>query len=169
MNIRIFKSDKQSLIEEGKRIVSSNDDAKYLRKVTIVNLMLNGASASSLSPSCGETSRTLSSWVKIVDEKGFEALRVKKQPGRPFRLSKFQKEEIKVALLSDPSDFGYNLWDGPSLSDYIYKNYGITLGVRQCQRLLHELGFSLIRPQSFPSKDHIDDPRREDFKKKSKN
>ena len=165
MNIRAFKSDKESLIAEGKRIVSSTDDAKYLRKVTIVNLMLNGASASSLSACCGETSRTLSSWMKAVDEKGFEALRVKKQPGRPFRLTPEQKEEIKVAILSDPSDSGYNVWDGPSLSDYINQKYGITLGVRQCQRLFHELGFAQIRPQAFPSKDHEEDPRREEFKK----
>ena len=53
MNIRTFMSDKQALIEEGKRIVTSSDDAKYLRKVTIVNLLLNGATASSLSEPCG--------------------------------------------------------------------------------------------------------------------
>lgn len=74
MNVRVFKSDKQALIEEGKKIVSSNDDTKYLRKVTIVNLMLNGISASSLSPWCGEASRTISTWMKVVDEQGFEAL-----------------------------------------------------------------------------------------------
>ena len=169
MNIRIFKSDKQALIEEGKRIISSNDDAKYLRKVTIVNLMLNGASASSLSPSCGETSRTLSNWMKVVDEQGFEALRVKKQYGRPFKLNPIQKAEIKVAILSDPLEYGYTVWDGPSLSDYISNKYNINLCVRQCQRLFHELGFSLIRPQTFPSKEHIEDPRREEFKKNSKN
>ena len=117
MNIRVFRSDKQALIDERRRIVSSNDDAKYLRKVTIVNLMLNGASAASLSPSCGETSRTLSSWMKAVDENGFEALRAKKQPGRPFKLTPDQKEEIKVAILSDPSGSGYTVWDGPSLSN----------------------------------------------------
>jgi len=165
MNIRVFKSDKQALIDEGKKIVSSNDDAKYLRKVTIVNLMLNGASAASLSPSCGETPRTLSSWMKAVDENGFEALRVKKQPGRPFKLTPSQKEEIKVAILSDPSESGYTVWDGPSLSDYINNKYNVSLGVRQCQRLFHELGFSQIRPQAFPSKDHEEDPNREEFKK----
>lgn len=165
MNIRTFKSNKQELIDEGRRIVSSSDDAKYLRKVTIVNLMLNGATASSLSPSCGETTRTLTSWMKAVDENGFESLRAKKQSGRPHKLSVEQKEEIKVAILSDPKEFGYNIWDGPSLSDYISKKYAVSLGVRQCQRLFHELGFSLIRPQAFPSKDHKEDPRRADFKK----
>lgn len=59
MNIRTFKSDKQAWINEGKRLVSLTDDAKFLRKVTLVNLMLNDATASSLSPSCSETTRTL--------------------------------------------------------------------------------------------------------------
>ena len=165
MNIRTFKSDKQALIDEGKRLVSLTDDAKFLRKVTLVNLMLNGATASSLSPSCGETARTLSNWIAIVDEQGFEALRPKKQPGRPFRLTPSQKEIIKDALLLPPEESGYTVWDGPSLSDYISKRFHVTLGVRQCQRLFHELGFSLIRPQSFPSKDHEEDPRRDEFKK----
>ena len=165
MNIRTFKSDKQALIDEGKRLVSLTDDAKFLRKVTLVNLMLNGATASSLSPSCGETARTLSNWIAIVDEQGFEALRPKKQPGRPFRLTPSQKEIIKDALLLPPEESGYTVWDGPSLSDYISKRFHVTLGVRQCQRLFHELGFSLIRPQSFPSKDHEKDPRRDEFKK----
>jgi len=168
MNTRTYKTDKQALINEGKRIVSLNDDAKYLRKVTLVNLMLNGATASFLSSSCGETSRTLSSWVKTVDEHGFEALRSKKQSGRPQKLTPTQKEEIKVAVLSDPSDYGYNVWDGPALSDYIENNYSVRICVRQCQRLFHELGFSQIRPQAFPSKEHEDAPEREEFKKNSK-
>ena len=119
MHIRTFTSDKQALIEEGKRIVASTDDAKFLRKVTIVNLLLNGVTASFLSGPCGESSRTLSSWVKQVDEGGFEALRPKKQPRRPHRLTKEQNKEIKDAILSEPSAFGYNVWDGPSLSDFI--------------------------------------------------
>ena len=59
----------------------------------------------------------------------------------------------------------YTVWDGPALSDYIQKTYGINLGVRQCQRLFHELGFSQIRPQTFPSKGKEDDSRRDAFKK----
>lgn len=169
MNNRVYKSDKQALIDEGQRIVNSSDDAKFLRKVTIVNLILNGMRASALSASCGETVRTLSAWVKAVDEGGFESLRPKKQPGRPQKLTVQQKENIKVAIAGEPQVYGYNVWDGPSLSDYIKNAYGISIGVRQCQRLFHELGFSLIRPQTFPSKDSEEDPGRQEFKKNSRN
>ena len=100
-----------------------------------------------------------------MDEGGFEALRPKKQPGRPHKLTKEQKEEIKDAILSEPSIHGYNVWDGPSLSDFIFRKYEVKLGVRQCQRLFHQLGFSQIRPQAFPAKDREEDPNRGEFKK----
>lgn len=168
MNNRKFKSDKAELIAEGRRIVSlPSDDAKFLHKVAIVNLMLSGADIRTLANACGKTTRTLSSWIKTVDEQGFESLRTIKRTGRPCRLSKAVKEEIKNAVDSSPEDFGYNVWDGPTLSNYIESKYGICYGVRQSQRLLHTLGFSLIRPQTFPSKGTETSPEREEFKKKS--
>ncbi len=165
MNIRRFKSDKNALIAEGNRIVSSSDDAKFIRKVTIVNLLLRGMSARLVADACGETDRTLSNWVRIADEYGFEALRPRKQPGRPQCLTVSQKENIKVAIASGPNAYGYTVWDGPSLSNYITSQYDISLCVRQCQRLLHELGFSLIRPQTFPSKGNEESPLRDELKK----
>lgn len=97
MNIRKLKSDKDALIAEGNRIVSSSDDAEFIRKVTIVNLLLRGISARAVSDSCGETDRTLSGRVRIVDGYGFEALRPRKQPWRPQSLTSLQKENIKAA------------------------------------------------------------------------
>lgn len=152
MNKRKFTSDINKLIAEGKRLVSLSDDTKFTRKVTIVNLMLGGMPANELAPACGESPRTLIRWVKAVDESGFEALHSPKKPGRPETLTDTQKDAIKVAVASAPSEYGYNVWNGPSLSDYISREYGVSLCVRQCQRLLHELGFALIRPQTFPSK-----------------
>lgn len=168
MNNRVFKSDKEALIAEGKRIVLSSDDAKYLRKVTIVNLMLGGMKPKVLAEACGETARTLSSWIKAVDEHGFESLRAIKQSGRPSKLSDEQKEEIKVVIASDPTNYGYNVWDGPTLSNYIENKYNVSYSVRQSQRLFHALGFSLIRPQTFPSKGSEASPEREEFKKNSR-
>lgn len=165
MNTRKFKSDKDALIAEGNRIVSSSDDAKYI-SITIVNLLLRGLNTKLVADACGETDRTLSNWVRTVDEQGFEALRPQKHPGRPQSLTECQKQNIKAAVASDPNAFGYTVWDGPSLSDYIASQYGISLCVRQCQRLLHELGFALIRPQTFSSKGNEGSPLRDEFKKK---
>jgi hypothetical protein len=42
---------------------------------------------------------------------------------------------------------GTNLWNGKTLSEFIQTQYGIGLGVRQCQRLFRQLGFRMRKPQ----------------------
>jgi hypothetical protein len=58
-------------------------------------------------------------------------------------LDEKQMEAIHRALRGKPSDVGMrvNLWDGQALSAWIEKEYGIPLGVRQCQRLFRRLDF----------------------------
>ncbi len=153
MPARKYKSDKNQLLAEGKMIVNSTDDAKYQHKVELVNLVLGGMTPSELSEYVSESKNTITSWVKSVDENGFASLHVKKQPGRPAKLSHENFSAIKSVLEEDnPKAYGYNVWDGPALSDYIKKTYSVNLCVRQCQRMFHDLGFSLVRPQTFPSK-----------------
>ena len=78
-----------------------------------------------------------------------------------------QINEIKKAVNDDPVNYGYNVWDGPSLSDFIKSQYNVDYGVRASQKLFHKMGFSLIRPQTYPSLEKPDDEAREDFKKNS--
>ncbi len=171
MPARVYKTDKEQLLAEGKRIVSSTDDSKFQHKVEMVNLVLGGMTPSALSEFVRESKNTITLWVKTADEKGFEALRVKKQTGRPAKLASEDIVSIRAVLEEDdPQKYGYNVWDGPSLSAYILKKYGVALGVRQCQRIFHNLGFALVRPQTFPSKDKEGlKKEREAFKKNERN
>lgn len=166
MNTRTFIHNPEDLLEEGTRIINSSSDAKYILRVAMVNFMLaKTATAEELSSLSGIPRRTLTSWVQKVDESGFDALRAIKQPGRSPRLSEDQMAKIKVAIESAPEESGYRVWDGTTLSDYIKKQFEIELGVRQCQRLFHILGFSKIRPQMYPSLEERNEREREDFKK----
>ena len=166
MPTRKYKTDPAQLLAEGQQIVLSTSDAKYRHKVEMVNLVLSGLTPSYLSSYCGDSKRTITLWVKIADEQGFAALKTKKPTGRPPRLTKEQKVEIRAILEEDdPKKYGQNAWDGPSLSAYIKKTHGVKLGVRQCQRLFHSLGFSLIRPQTFPSKGEENERERTEYKK----
>ena len=167
MHVRKFNTDKSVLLDQGKKIVSESADNKFVHRVSMVNLILAGMTAEELSVYCGDSKRTLMSWVQKVDNEGWDSLVARKQEGRPKRLNNEQEEEIRSALSSDPSEYGYNVWDGPSVSDYILKKYDVTLGVRACQKLMHRLGFSLVRPQTYPSLENPDEEKREEFKKKS--
>ena len=166
---RKYKTCPKALLEQGRLIVKSNNDTRYIHRVEMVNLVLAGMVPSEVSKYCRESTNTITGWVKIVDEQGFEALRIKKYPGRAPKLNAQQLEEIKQTILEDrPEDHGYYVWDGPSLSDYIKKKHDITYTVRHCQRLLRSLGFSLVRPQPYPSKGEENEVAREDFKKNSR-
>lgn len=167
MPARVYKSNREQMLAEGQMIVSSTDDAKYQHKVEMVNIVLGGMPPSQLSEFVSESKNTITMWVKIADEQGFEALKAKKQPGRPMKLSADNIAAIKAILEeSDPGKYGYNVWDGPSLSAYIKATYNVDLCVRQCQRMFRNLGMSLIRPQTFPSKNKEGlDQERESFKK----
>ena len=166
MPARKYKTDPAQLLAEGQQIVHSTSDAKYRHKVEMINLVLSGLTSSYLSTYCGDSKRTITLWVKIADEQGFEALKTKKPTGRPSKLTQEQKAEIRVILEEDaPKKYGYNVWDGPSLSAYVEKTYAVKLSVRQCQRLLHSLGFSLVRPQTFPSKGEQNEQERMEYKK----
>jgi transposase len=57
-------------------------------------------------------------------------------------------------LRQTPRDAGLsqNLWDGKALSAWIEREYGISLGVRQCQRMFRRLDFRLRKPRPMIGK-----------------
>ena len=165
MNLRKYNTDPKILLEQGKAIMSSSDETKFLFRVFAVNMVLSGTPASQVGASAGYTKAAVTGWVKTVDEKGFEALRMQQRPGRPSKLSEQQLKEIDAVLQTDPKDHNLKVWDGPSLSSYIKSHYNVDIGVRQCQRLFRNLGYSHIRPQPQPSKGYEDTEERTAFKK----
>ncbi len=165
MKVRRYIHNPKELLKQGEEIVKQNSDPKFVHRVTMVNLVLSGARTKDLSKYCGDSIRAINLWVKKVDEQGWESLRTVKQKGRPAVLSDMQLEEIKQAISNDPENYGYHVWDGPTLSEYIKAVYNIEYGVRACQNLFHLLGFSLIRPQTYPSLENPDNEAREEFKK----
>jgi len=100
--------------------------------------------------------RTIQTWVNMFNDGGLEAITPNSPPGRPSRLSRDQKEELKSDILTHPRELGYEFsnWEGKSVAEHIYKKFGVFLKVRATQNLLHELGFSLQRPKyKFPKAD----------------
>ncbi len=168
MNVRHFIQSREKLLKQGQEIVKQTTDPKFIHRVTMVNLVLGGMKTKEVSQYCGDSVRTINTWVKKVDEEGWDSLRTGKQKGRPATFSDTQLEEIKQTIKKDPENYGYHVWDGPTLSDYLKATYNMEYGIRACQKLFHRLGFSLIRPQTYPSLEKPDNEARDAFKKNSK-
>ena len=164
MRTKLFTRPKDEIIKEADAILQSNDAAAFHYKVTLVSLVLHGLSVKDAAESASVDVRAIQKWVKAADENGFESLRPRQATGRPPLLSETQKAEIKASIECNPEEYGYRVWDGKSVSDFIMKWYRIKISVRFCQNLLTELGFSLLRPQPHPNHQRDQTPR-EDFKK----
>ncbi len=165
MRTKQYINDPKELLAQGQMLVKENSDIKFAYRVSMVNLILSGMSAKELATYCGDGETTLMSWVTKVDQFGWDALHAKKQPGKTSKLTEEQVSEIKAAVMSDPNDYGFRVWDGPSLSQYIKDTFDVNLCVRACQKLFHKMGFALIRPQTYPSLEKPDNEAREAFKK----
>ena len=99
---------------------------------------------------------TIQKWVNAFISEGIEAILPHSPPGRPSKLSEEQKAILKADILTHPRKLGYKFsnWEGKNISEHIKNKFGVLLKVRQCQYLLHELGFSLQRPRyAFPKAD----------------
>ena len=166
MKVRKYKNDPLELDRKLKGILKGNTDIELGYKLSFISMVLNGALPKDIAEYCVHDERAIQKWVKIADEQGFDALKRKKKEGRPPLLNPEQKAEIK-AVLEDPNsleEYGYCVWDGKTLSEFIKKWYDVDISVRNCQYLFHELGQSLKTPQTFPA--HPENPKvREDFKK----
>ena len=91
--------------------------------------------------------QSLNKWIHQVNEHGLEALRPKKRPGRPARLTSQIRKQLEVDLERSPQHLGLNRsqWDGPTLARYLKEQFGMKLTVRQAQRWMHQLGYRLKR------------------------
>jgi len=128
-----------------KQEISRIKDGKYVRRLDAMLLIAEGRSAYEVAELFGYSPRSLHNWIKAIEEnQDFTVLKDKPHPGRPGSLNESHKNELRECLSRPPVESGYQnaRWSGKLLSSHIKEQYGISLGVRRCQKLLHELGFS---------------------------
>lgn len=142
---------------------------RYYHRLHVVLLVLRGYSCYEAAKLYGDSPRSVEYWVHRLLRQGLAGLQEEDRPGRPSRLSESDKERLRTELGQSPRALGYdqNLWDGKLLAHHLAQRYGVRLGVRQCQRLFHRLGFTLQRPRRQAQE--ADPLQQETFKKTSPN
>ena len=147
-------------------------DGRFIHRLHGILLMLESPdyNCDHVGVLCGNSARTISNWVHKINETGrIDSLIDVPRSGRKPRLSQEQEQQIKKALLNTPELSGVdaNQWDGKTLSFYIQQTFNKELKVRQCQRLMKKLGFTLQKPRTVPA---AGDPEaKEAFKKTPRN
>ena len=111
---------------------------------------------------------TVGDWLRRLHTGGIERRYSKKQTGRPAWLTKQQKEELKKILDKSPKAQGlpYSIWTTKLFLYFIDQRYNVTYKLRNVEKLVHELGYSIKKAR--PKHHKANKKAQEDFKKKFK-
>jgi len=148
--------------------IRRSEESRYDHRLHGVLLVAHGLTCPEVAKLLGDAPRSVEYWVRGLEELGWAGLREGERPGRPGRLNEKQLRGITAVLRQMPREVGLggNLWDGKTLAAWIANQYGIELGVRQCQRLFRQLGFRLRKPR--PSIAQADPEQQKAHKKNSR-
>lgn len=142
-------SDQENMIMALQDEIRRNDASRYDHRLHGVLLVAQGLSCPQVAGLLGDSPRTVVNWVQRFEADGLAGLSEGERAGRPGRLQEVQLARVQEALRANPSQFGLptRLWDGPTLSEFLRRELGVKLKVRQCQRLFRQLGFRLRKPR----------------------
>ena len=148
--------------------LNRHQDARYDHRLHCVALVAAGMASEMVAHLFGDSARTVVNWVRRFDRRGLAGLAEGNHSGRPGRLSAQQMEELRALLRQPPAQAGLsvNLWDGQTLAECLQERFQIRLGVRQCQRLFHQLDLRYRLPR--PAVGKADPQRQAQHKKNSK-
>jgi transposase len=148
--------------------INRHQDARYDHRLHCVSLVASGMSCEQVALCFGDSPRSVVNWVRRFDRQGLAGLAEGNHSGRPGRLSAEQLEEVRTLIRKAPTEAGLsaNLWDGKALAQCLAGRYHIDLGVRQCQRLFHQLDMRYRLPR--PAVGKGDSQRQAEHKKNSR-
>ena len=134
--------------------IRRSEESRYDHRLHGVLLVAQGMSCPDVAGLLGDAPRSVENWVHRFEKSGLAGLREGEHPGRPQRLRTDQIAKINAVLRKTPREVGLsqNLWDGKALSAWIAREYDVSLGVRQCQRLFRRLEFRLRKPRPMIGK-----------------
>ena len=142
-------SDNDNMIMALQDEIRRNDASRYDHRLHGVLLVAQGMTCPQVAGLLGDSPRAVVNWVQGFVSRGLAGLSEGERSGRPSRLSEKQLARVEAALRSSPTQFGLptQMWDGPTLSEFLGREIGVKLKVRQCQRLFRQFGFRLRKPR----------------------
>ena len=142
-------SDNDNMIMALQDEIRRNDASRYDHRLHGVLLVAQGMTCPQVAGLLGDSPRAVVNWVQRFESRGLAGLSEGERSGRPSRLSEKQLARVEAALRSSPTQFGLptQMWDGPTWSEFLGREIGVKLKVRQCQRLFRQFGFRLRKPR----------------------
>jgi putative transposase len=114
---------------EGRRLMAAQD-------------LQSGLSQSQVARKFGVSRTTASRWHRALNGNGVEALRKRRAPGRPSRLSKDQLHGVSEIFSAGPRAAGFDSdkWTTMRFAEAIYARFNVRYDPDHVGRIMHRLG-----------------------------
>ena len=134
--------------------IRRSSESRYDHRLHGVLLVSSGRSCYEVADLLGQCPRTVENWVRSFEQRGFAGLQEGMRSGRPSKIDETIRQVLAHDLRQSPRDLNYpqTLWDGPLLRHHLVERLGLQIGVRQCQRLFHQLKFRRRKPRPVIAK-----------------
>jgi transposase len=110
---------------------------RLLHRLHCVAMALNGSSASEAARIYGDSPRAVAYWVTQFKQHGIEGLEEEARSGRPSQLSNAQLSRLQTFVKE--SGAKSKPVNAHSISNFLLKEFGLSLTYRQCWRFLKRL------------------------------
>ncbi len=149
--------EKRTLLE----MYRNHPKSRMRERAHIVLLSNQGRDMKEICSIVFRSENTVSIWLSAYENMGFLGLYDEPIPGRPSQLGKEQQEQIAVWLDDSPRKEGYQQsnWTLRLIRHHLLQKFGIRFSLTRVWEMIHELGFTLIRPRHIsivPTKEQID-------------
>ena len=150
---------------EIKKLARATSDARLKMRYLAVYHFESGHNRTHIAEMLGVSRRSVNVWIKDYLKAGLDALKSKKSPGRPTRLSEEQLELLAEFIKANAIKEQGGRMIAEDVREYIITTFNVNYAIRNVYRLMHSLGFSWITSRSRHPKQSLE--AQEAFKKTS--
>lgn len=139
------------------------NSARLRTRYLVIRLFLETKNRTLVAKTAGVSRRLVNEWVGLYLSDGIEALNIKKQSGRPAKLTQKQKEQLKSYIVAHSVKSNGGRLIAEDIRAYVNVTFKITYQLSNVYRLLNEMDLSWITSRSTHPKQSFE--AQEEFKK----
>jgi len=138
----------------------ADGDIKAVRRISVLLMVAERECLEKILATWNVSRQTISNWLKALMYAGLDSLKYTKPQGRPAKLTKSQKDELRALLELGPEACGFDsgCWTSILIQELIRSRFGVLFNRFYVCELLRNLGFS--RQKARFVSDHLDEEKR---------
>lgn len=129
-------------------------DCQKMKRILSILLFSRYESIEDIAKLLKVSSEAIRNWINRYLSSGLLGLRSGKSPGRPSKLTKSQRKELKKIIKAGPENAGFPgaCWRTPMIQHLIQKLYGVFYNAHYLSALLNNMGLSYQKAKFIASK-----------------